>query len=101
MKRLSFAIFASLLSITLFLFSLSLGKGASDISLNTAEALAPSEEGDSSGSGGGTVIKCKCTKAIILGNDKCLASNNGNICAQSSPGGNISCNTYNSNCGEE
>ena len=98
MKRLSFAIFASLLSITLFLFSLNFNKGASDMSLNKAEALAPSEEG---GGSGGAVIKCKCSKAIILGNDNCLASNNGNTCAQSSPGENISCNTYNSNCGAD
>lgn len=97
MKRLSFAIFASLLSITVFLLSLNFDFNMEppNTSLNTAEALASSNESD------GEVIKCKCTKAIILGNDKCLASNNGNTCAQSTPGGNISCNTYNSNCGED
>lgn len=47
----------------------------------------------------GSVIKCRCSKAALFPNKECLASNNGNTCAQGSPGQNIDCTRYNSNCG--
>lgn len=42
-------------------------------------------------------IICKCQTGFLT-NNKCLASNSGNPCAQSEAGGNISCQDYNTNC---
>lgn len=39
-------------------------------------------------------IVCRCSKTAI-GNNRCLASNNGDICAT---GENIFCQSYNANC---
>lgn len=42
-------------------------------------------------------ILCRCQKGWFTNSD-CLASNSGNLCAQSEPDGNIICGEYNSNC---
>lgn len=39
-------------------------------------------------------VLCNCT---FFGN--CRASGNGSLCAQSEPGGNIDCSSYDNNCG--
>ena len=45
----------------------------------------------------GNSILCYCQKGLFS-NNRCLVSNNSSVCAQSEPGGNISCQDYNSNC---
>lgn len=42
-------------------------------------------------------IFCKCQDGLFS-NRKCLASNSGDLCAQSEPGKNINCRDYSSNC---
>ena len=42
-------------------------------------------------------ILCKCQDGLFS-NNKCLASNSGDLCAQSEKGGNINCRDYSSNC---
>ena len=62
------------------------------VSLKSMEALAVAE------SGGSTIIVCNCDKGWIP-NKKCLVTNDDRPCAQSQPGGNINCQSFNSNCG--
>lgn len=94
MKKIFYAVSACILSIVLFAFSVNLKVDQPEEPVLHAEALAPTEEG-----GSGVVIYCYCSKATLFANKECLASNHGNRCAQSEPGGNITCNFYDSNCG--
>lgn len=63
---------------------------SNDILLNEVEALAVPAESS-------FVIICRCQDGVLT-NDKCLSSNDDDICAQSQAGGNINCREYNSNC---
>ena len=92
-KKICIATSACLLSFLLFLFSINKEMQENEITLNDIESTTQTENGK--------VIYCRCSKALIFANKDCLASNSGHICAQSDAGGNISCNTYSSNCGKE
>lgn len=74
------------------MYSKANNKGA--VALNSfakidVEAISQTEEPS------GVNIICRC--AGFLGNNLCLATNSKAICAQSN-GGNINCQSYNSNC---
>ena len=93
-KKLIFSMFVGVSSIALFVATTKVNVTDSSLTMENVESLAKDESS-------GKVLYCKCSKAIIYPNDECLSSNNGNICAQSQPGGNISCREYDSNCGSD
>lgn len=98
-KKLIFTALMSVCSISLFVFSLKANMTESPLLMENVESLSQNNNGQSSIiDGSATVIICRCSKAAIFPNKKCLASNNGNSCAQSNPGGNIDCQKINSNC---
>jgi len=58
---------------------------------NQVEVLALPESGSR--------VECRCSRNVLwLGNNDCMASNRGALCAQSAPGGNINCREYDSQC---
>lgn len=75
------------------MYSLTFSVEPQDITMEQVESISQSESG--------RVVICRCSKALIYANKECLASNHGNLCAQSDAGGNINCNGYSSNCGGE
>jgi hypothetical protein len=70
--------------------SLQKGNDLSDVSLANVEALTQTENG-------WAIIQCYC-KQPAHKNPYCSTYGNGNLCAQSPPGGNVDCANYNSNC---
>lgn len=91
MKNIYISVSAGILSIAVFLLSINIDIPAPELTIGEVESISQNE----SGSG----VNCRCSKAIIFANHDCLSSNDGNVCAQSSSGGNIHCQSYNSNCG--
>lgn len=72
-------------------------KVAQQAKSNGWNGIVTEVEALAAGGESGDRIICRC-KDGILTNDKCLASNDDDKCAQSEPGGNINCRDYSSNC---
>lgn len=47
---------------------------------------------------GDDVIYCHCTRLIHFHPKGCYVNTGGDVCAQSTPGGNVDCTKYDSNC---
>lgn len=91
-KKLIFTVCMSVCSISLFVVSLKANVSKESLFMEDVESLTQDEIG-------GSVIKCRCSRAEIWANKKCIVSNDGNTCAQGQPGQNINCQDWNSNCG--
>ncbi len=92
MKKIFVACFACMCSGALFVSSLCTSVEDVEMTVDGVESISQTESD-------GRVVYCRCSKAIIFANKECLASNNGNLCAQGEPGGNFECATRSSNCG--